>query len=151
MKPTSKFFCKAPFTEMSIDPRGAILPCCRYKGILSTLKDERIDKAWNNKNYKDLRTSFLNGEKPKECIDCWNAEDSGNESLRQSINWMAKDIDFDSNIVEKPPLYYEFKLSNGCNLKCRMCFYGNSSSIAKETKTLGVRKYLLSNKIIGTR
>ena len=160
MKSTSKFFCKAPFTEMSIDPRGEILPCCRYEGTLSALKDERIDKAWNNKNYKDLRTRFLNGEKPKECIDCWNAEESGNVSLRQSINLMAQDIDFDSNIVEKPPLYYEFKLSNRCNLKCRMCYASNSSSIAKETKinplvilettTPEERKHLLSNKIIGT-
>jgi organic radical activating enzyme len=135
---------------MSIDPRGAILPCCRYMGTMSFLKDERIDLAWNNKNYKDLRTRFLNNEKPKECVDCWNAEDAGDESLRQVINGWSQDIEFDSNIVETPPIYYEFKTTNVCNLKCRMCGSFNSSSIAKETETLEVRNHFLSDKLINS-
>jgi radical SAM protein with 4Fe4S-binding SPASM domain len=143
-------FCKAPFTQMSIDPRGAILPCCRYPKPLAFLKDERIDEAWNNDNFKDLRAKFLNDEKPDECKDCWLAEDSGNESLRSVVNGWAEDYDFDSPVVEDSPLYYEFKTTNVCNLKCRMCGSFNSSSIAKESEPSDVRNFYSSNKILGT-
>tara|TARA_B100000073_G_scaffold320966_1_gene301072 strand:- start:1405 stop:2505 length:1101 start_codon:yes stop_codon:yes gene_type:complete len=143
-------FCKAPFTQMSIDPRGAILPCCRYPKPLAYLKDEKIDDAWNNDNFKELRQRFLDGEKPEECADCWHAEDAGGKSLRWVQNYWAKDMEFDSTEVETPPFFYELKTTNVCNLKCRMCGSFNSSQIAKETETIEVRKHYLSNKIIGT-
>lgn len=145
-----KNFCAAPFTHISIDPRGVLLPCCRYKTPLSNLDNERIDEGWNNQNFQDLRTQFLNDEKPAACSDCWTAEESGNESLRSVINGWAKDKKFNSPIVEDNPIYFEFKTTNVCNLKCRMCGSFNSSQIAKETETIEVRKHFLKHKIIDT-
>ena len=145
-----KNYCAAPFTHISIDPRGVLLPCCRYQTPLSNLDDERIDEGWNNQNFQDLRTQFLNGEKPSGCSDCWRAEESGNQSLRSVINGWAKDKHFDSPVVESPPVYFEFKTTNVCNLKCRMCGSFNSSQIAKETETMETRKHYLKHKIIGT-
>lgn len=145
-----KYFCKAPFTQMSIDPDGAVLPCCRYTKALGYLKDERIDDIWNNQNYKSLRSQFLNGEKPKECADCWHAEESGDKSLRSTQNYWARHMNFKRPEVDTSPLYYEFKTTNVCNLKCRMCGPINSSQIAKEESSIDVRKHYLSNKIIGT-
>ena len=145
-----KYFCKAPFSQISIDPAGKVYPCCRYTKPLGDLKDERIDDIWNNENYKKLRQQFFNGEKPEECNDCWNAEASGNKSLRWVQNFWARKIDYGKTQVDVSPLYYEFKTTNVCNLKCRMCGTINSSQIAKESATPEIRKHYLSNKIIGT-
>lgn len=145
-----KYFCKAPFTQMSIDPDGGVLPCCKYTKALGYLKDERIDDIWNNDNYKKLRSQFLNGEKPEECSDCWHVEDAGGKSLRYAQNSWAKRMNFTRAQVDTSPLYYEFKTTNVCNLKCRMCGPINSSQIAKEESTPEIRKYYLSNKIINT-
>ena len=143
-------FCSAPFTQISIDPRGVLLPCCRYPKPLSDLKDERIDEGWNSKAYQELRQRFLDGEKPEECNDCWHAEESGIESLRQVINFWNKDKTFSSSFVETPPEHWEFKTTNVCNLKCRMCGSFNSSQIAKETESAEVRNHYLAHKLIGT-
>lgn len=147
-----KYLCKAPFTQMSIDPRGAVLPCCRIQEPMGYLKDERIDDIWNNDNYKALRQKFLDGEKPIECTDCWNAEDAGQKSMRhwQNDTRGTADLHFTSSHVNTPPILYEFKTTNVCNLKCRMCGAFNSSQIAKEQSTPEVRKHYLSNKLIGT-
>ena len=145
-----EYFCKAPFTQISIDPRGVLLPCCRYRTPLSKLSEERIDYGWNNNNFRKLRREFLDGKKPIGCSDCWAAEQSGNESLRSVINHWAQDYDFDSDIVLSSPLYYEFKTTNVCNLKCRMCGSFNSSSIAKEQASVEERTFFLQNKILGT-
>jgi len=145
-----KYLCKAPFTQMSIDPRGAVLPCCKYTEPMGYLKDENIEDIWNNENYKELRQRFLNGEKPDECAACWHAEESGDKSLRTTQNYWARKFDFTKTQVDTSPLYYEFKTTNVCNLKCRMCGSFNSSQIAKERETKEVRNHYLSNKIIGT-
>jgi len=145
-----KHYCAAPFTHISIDPRGVLLPCCRYKKPLSNLDEERIDEGWNNQNFQDLRNQFLNGEKPEACSDCWHAEESGNQSLRSVINGWARNKKFDSAIVDEGPVYYEFKTTNVCNLKCRMCGSFNSSQIAKETESIETRKHYLKHKLIGT-
>ncbi len=147
-------FCSAPFTQLSIDPRGVLLPCCRYPKSLSDMKDERIDEGWNNEKFQDLRQRFLDGEKPKECNDCWKAEESGIESLRQVINRWTDDKllpeKFKSAVLDTPPVFWEFKTTNVCNLKCRMCGSFNSSQIAKETETPDVRAHYLAHKILGT-
>lgn len=143
-------FCTAPFTQISIDPRGVLLPCCRYPKPLSDLKDERIDEGWNSAAFQELRQRFLDGEKPKECNDCWHAEDAGMESLREVINHWNKDKTFTSSFVETSPEHWEFKTTNVCNLKCRMCGSFNSSQIAKESETPEVRKHYLDHKLIGT-
>lgn len=148
----TKFFCSAPFTQISIDPRGVLLPCCRFPKPLSDLKDERIDKGWNGKGYQELRQRFLDGEKPEECFDCWHAEDAGMESLREITNKVNNGKTFTSSFVETPPEHWEFKTTNVCNLKCRICGPFNSSQLAKENETVSkeLRNHYLAHKLIGT-
>ena len=142
-------FCKAPFIQLSIDPRGSMMPCCRYQGSPTYLKDQRIDKGWNGPEFQKIRSQFLEGEEPTECKSCWKDEASGDSSLRHVINQWAEKESFDSNIAP-PPQYYEFKTTNVCNLKCRMCSSFNSSSIAKESETKEIRDFWLSDKLINT-
>jgi len=79
---------------------------------------------------KKIRKQFLEGKKPKECVRCWQFENKGLESFRQSFNsaYTTNDIPvgdtFDIRSID-------LRLSNKCNLSCKMCNAHDSNQIAK--------------------
>lgn len=141
----SNTFCSAPWTSISQDVNGSIRPCCRYEQpqlqvdhVMPWMKDRPLEESWNGPEMKRLRQAFINGEKPTECRQCWNEEASGLNSYRQELNSylerypdQIKNYDFTST-ESSAPFYMDLKLSNVCNLKCRMCSPQASSLIQKE-------------------
>lgn len=137
-----------PWFNLSTDVNGSLRPCCKFaqphpknKFQLPNMKDGRIDVLWNSKGFRDLRQAFLDGEKPKECHQCWEEEEAGLSSMRQGV---IKDLDLSSfnftNILESGPKALDLKLSNVCNLKCRICGPTASSTLYKEhKKRYGIR------------
>lgn len=119
---------------------------------MPNMKNGSIDNLWNGPELVALRKAFLNGEQPKECNWCWSEESVGVKSFREKYNKIHPSQP-DSTIAN-PPTHYDLKLSNVCNLKCRMCTPMASSSILKEQKLQGYTfedaDYYLSNKIMGT-
>jgi MoaA/NifB/PqqE/SkfB family radical SAM enzyme len=125
------------------------------------LQDGSIKSLWNGPEMKGLRQAFINGEQPSECIWCWKEEDNNVKSYRQNyIKYHGSDydnIDFSTDYSTAPRVF-DVKLSNVCNLKCRMCNRVASSSILKEEKTyktfsleeIKEQEYWLTNKILGT-
>ena len=125
-----------PFRELYIDHNsGDTTPgyksCCiqtdSYKGTpLSESKDWfRIDDGLVN-----IRKQFLSDKRPSRCISCWKLEDNGSISKRQESNkiYNERRIDpFDTPELE----VIDIRLSNKCNLQCKMCYAGNSDQIAK--------------------
>ena len=151
-------FCQAPWMNISTDVNGSIRPCCRYEQPhkqteykMPWMKDAPLNELWNGNELRSLRQAFLDGNMPKECNWCWSEEDAGIFSFRQSYNRHIVDT---SSTYSPYPLVYDFKLSNVCNLKCRMCGPMASSSILKEDKRHGMKfedeKYWLSEKILNT-
>ena len=59
-------------------------PCC----LFDDGKKFNLDpfKWWDSIDLHALRQQFIQGKRPKGCYKCWNDEDSGKKSLRQSIN-----------------------------------------------------------------
>jgi hypothetical protein len=135
----SKTFCMHPFTGLATREDGAIQVCCRSHPI-SFIQHETLEQAWNNENMQRIRRQVLRGERPKECEPCFSLEDQGVESLRQRhiagvipearINLYPDALDkMDHDFTmpfEIPTM--ELKLNNLCNLKCRMCHPGDSTS-----------------------
>lgn len=125
------------------------------------LQDGSIKSLWNGPEMKGLRRAFLNGEQPADCSWCWKEEDNNVTSYRQRyITEYGSDydnIDFATDYSPNPTVF-DLKLSNVCNLKCRMCGPTASSSILKEEKTYKYftqqdtkeHEYWLTNKILGT-
>ena len=128
-----------PFTGLATREDGAIQACCRSHPI-SFIQHESLEQAWNNENMQRIRRQVLRGERPKECDPCFSLEDQGVESLRQrhiagvipearitlypdALSKMAHDFTMPFEI---PTM--ELKLNNLCNLKCRMCHPGDSTS-----------------------
>ncbi len=123
-----------PFNSLEITPNGTCLVCCkiarpiqRPDGKAYNLLENSIDEVWNSEDLRHLRQRFLSGERPEECQLCWTEEDAGTYSLRQQSNALLKDRR-DSPTVE----YLVLKLSNLCNLKCRICNSEWSTSWAAE-------------------
>ena len=128
-----------PFTGLATREDGAIQVCCRSHPI-SNIQNETLEDAWNNENMQRIRRSVLIGERPPECEPCFSLEDQGVESLRQRhIKGIIPEarINLYPDALEKMNHDYimpfeiptmELKLNNLCNLKCRMCHPGDSTS-----------------------
>lgn len=132
-------FCMHPFTGLATREDGAIQVCCRSHPI-GWIQNETLEEVWNNDNMKRIRKQVLTGYRPKECEPCFSLEDQGVESLRQrhikgeipeariklyprATDAMRSDFTMPFEI---PTM--ELKLNNLCNLKCRMCHPGDSTS-----------------------
>ena len=121
-------FCVAPFVHQSTKTDGSIKACCRSLPEISNINNESLDEAWNNKEIKQLRLDLINGVRNSRCNVCWKLENNGVLSLRQKYNRMYQDRAelvsksmHKDGTVDYKPVWIEFKMSNICNLKCRMC------------------------------
>ena len=49
----------------------------KYRPPSKVDADSNVDKMMNTDAFKEMRLKMINGERPKECSDCWIREDSG--------------------------------------------------------------------------
>ena len=140
MKPDS--FCVMPWVNLSTDVNGSLRPCCKFaqpspnnEYQLPFMYEDRIDILWNDDRYQKLRQAFLDGKRIKECHQCWEEEAAGIVSMRKSHNrkYRIDTMEF-LPFVHQGPVSYDLKLSNVCNLKCRICGPMASSTLFKEHK-----------------
>ena len=158
--------CMAPWAAISTDVNGSIRPCCRFnqpqkqvEHVMPFMTDGTLDELWNSEPLKKLRQAFIDGKTPIECRQCINEEESGLWSYRQEMNSFLEKYPhqkerYDFTSTESPPPFYiDLKLTNVCNLKCRMCSPMASSLIQKEQeKEYGFKgdDYWHANKIVNT-
>jgi len=139
MKDT-KIFCHQPWTNLGVNSKGRIKPCCRWTpneilddfGQEMNVRTHTIEQYKKSKSLQVAKDTFLRGEWPVACERCKQEEDNGVPSKRQ--------MDFDR--WEKDYEGYDFEtggfitanlaLGGTCNLKCIMCRPGISSSWIKE-------------------
>ena len=146
-------FCAAPWSHLYVVPSGEAIPCCYWNH--DYLKDENgfptgntdfgnindydtVNDLMNNSSFKDLRTRFLNGEGHPGCKNCDKHDDAGRhaqsgrnvfntqfltEKTKESVSNTLEDGTAEPNII-----YLDIRFGNICNLKCRMCGHGFSSS-----------------------
>lgn len=136
----SDTFCPAPWLAASSITNGTYRPCCCYK---PTSKDTHWDNTLqeNIDGLSHIRKQLLEGKKPKECDRCWFLEGLGKPSLRNnmlrmfpdSYNEIVNNTDELGGTVLKP-VYFDMKLSNLCNLGCRMCAPNISSVLEMEVR-----------------
>lgn len=138
----SETFCMYPFIHFATTTDGYVKTCCRGLNI-GNINDTDFKDLWNNKSYLSIRKQLLNNGKPEECVRCWAEEEKNIPSMRQR----SRDILFKkfSDQLDKLDEQYnmpfeiktfESKLSNLCNLKCRMCSPLESSSLYSDWKKL---------------
>ena len=158
------FFCPAPWYNLSTDVTGSLRPCCRFlqpdrqsENKMPRMSENTIDKLWNGQEFKILRQRFINNEQPKECEWCWIEENNNVRSYRQNLSDWHKpwwdNIDF-TREEAPPPTSFDFRLTNVCNMKCRICSPQSSSLFLQEQESRGKhfkdKTYWLQNKILHT-
>ena len=130
-------FCIIPWIHLNTEPNGRVKPCCAYFGEeAGNLKDSTLEQIWNNKHLRSMRRSFLQNKIPEGCLTCTKKEDSGGVSYRMAVTERfshhiekAKSNTLPDGTYETfEIIFWDFRFSNICNFKCRMCGPGASSS-----------------------
>jgi MoaA/NifB/PqqE/SkfB family radical SAM enzyme len=138
----SKTFCILPWMHLATTSTGNLRVCCnsvpgdnlirKEDGTPYKLFKDDIQEAWTSETYNTIREQLLNGDRPKMCERCFREEDSGIRSARQNWNskWQEqKEYELIPTFNIK---YVDLRLSNLCNLKCRMCNPYSSNMWVKE-------------------
>lgn len=126
MSKSSESFCILPWLHLYKNMDDGVKLCCTDRGAnIGSLKTDSIQDIRNSKEFNKLRESFLNGEKLSRCGECWQHENNGYRSYRQSMNFAYKDIiEETDNFLPDKPLdirYVDYRPSNICNLACKIC------------------------------
>ena len=146
----NKHFCIQPFVNVTTRIKGQNNVCCNINLKDSNIRNELPVSFFRSDKVKDLQTSLLQGKTRKECSLCWYQEKKAGYSQRTEYNNYYNIKNNQSNeyyekILKKlriykldNPLYFEFHISNLCNLKCLTCNERDSSRFHAENKVLGV-------------
>jgi radical SAM protein with 4Fe4S-binding SPASM domain len=129
-------FCIVPWIHLNTEPNGRVKPCCAYSNEIGDLKETTLEDLWNSDHIKSIRKSFLENNIPNGCLTCTKKEASGSISARQAITGRfqhhvekAKANTHPDGTYEPFEMrYWDFRFSNICNFKCRMCGHGCSST-----------------------
>lgn len=135
-----KNYCALAFDHVMIKTDGTYGICCQH----NTPADRRVNinqhdhGHWQNSDYvQGVRNSFLLDQRHPGCALCWQAEDSGFDSLRTRC---AKEYTLLPRDARRAVKNVEINLGNLCNLRCLMCSESDSSAILAENRKLGINK-----------
>ena len=152
-------FCAAPWTHTYCSPQGERRLCCasreqatwqkQYidadgKGDAEQFSPISLLEHWNSDKMKRIRLQMLNGEAPDECQICnqnilnlYTYKKYFNETLfAHKLEHLVGSTNADGSL-DYLPVSFDYRISNLCNFKCRMCGEQLSSSWESEKRKHG--------------
>jgi len=154
---TSKVFCIYPWIHLNANPDGKAYPCCMTDHYYSVgnCKTNTLSEIWNSDTMKRVRTDMLT-EKPLEgCRRCYEQEESGFFSGRQSANKhhghhikRVAETKADGHLDRFEMAYWDIRFSNLCNLKCRSCGHIYSSQWYQDQAKLAGPEWASQNRVL---
>lgn len=157
----SPYFCVAPWTHTYVSPQGERRLCCASREDASFQKQYidagdtggeyapvALKEHWNSDYMKDIRKRILAGEKIPQCEVC-NSQILNLHTYKQYFTETLFPHKVDNIIASTEPdghyndlpISYDYRISNLCNFKCRMCGDQLSSSWEAENKVHGNPDY----------
>ena len=154
-KDLGPYFCTAPWTHTYVSPQGERRLCCasredasfqkQYIDANDTENNEfapvSLEEHWNSEYMKDIRKRILAGEKISQCDVCNNQILNLHTYKKYFTNTLFphKIDEIIANTKEDgytslQPISYDYRISNLCNFKCRMC--GEQLSSSWETEKI---------------
>ena len=148
------YLCTAPWTHTYVSPQGERRLCCASREEATFQKQyldsgtsegkfepQSLEEHWNSDYMKDIRKRMLSGEKLKQCQVC-NDQVLNLHTYRQYFTETLFPHKIEDIIAttredghyDKMPVSYDYRISNLCNFKCRMCGEQLSSSWEAEKK-----------------
>lgn len=151
----SKMFCMYPWIHLHAWPTGQAFPCCYSDpaGQLGDCRTSSLAEIWNSEETRQLRRNMLTEQPSAACKKCYEMEQAGFFSGRQSankhhghhINYVAQTTEtgqFDKFEMS----YWDIRFSNLCNLSCRSCGHIFSSSWYQDQVELAGPEWRAKNK-----
>lgn len=122
--------CLKLWNHLHINTNGDVLPCCvsDQNRPFGNITEESIDKILNSDKRMFFQKAMLDNKKLSACRKCYEDEKNNIKSHRTPVD--------NVNVNDISITTFDIRLSNLCNLKCRMCTGVYSSKIAKEEQTL---------------
>lgn len=142
---TSKTICIAPWVHLHTWPNNNVYPCCLtpMEETVGNLETNTLKEVWNGDKMKELRLNMIEGERPKSCARCFEQEDHGQGSLRQHLNNtfehhlpLVSKTNKDGSLDDLSIVYWDFRFSNICNMRCRSCGPQLSTGWYEDTKKI---------------
>lgn len=119
-----KWYCPLPFKHAYVDSRG-VAACCQTPRHPVSLE------SWPDNPYlKDLQSTILSGNIPRECHGCVLQEKTQGRSLRTDALKDYNNKKFTDTNID----FVDYRSNNICNFKCRTCEPAFSHGIANEVK-----------------
>jgi len=119
-----------------VDNDGYVALCCKnLKNKLHQyhIKDYKLSEIWNSPEMHSVRQEIASGGEPMGCFKCYDPERDGVRSFRQkALGMINKGVPFEDEKIHA----LDLRLGNVCNLRCVMCFAGNSNKILKDHKQM---------------
>ena len=146
-------FCSIPWTHIAIKNNGSLRLCSHSQsaGEGNTLLHKNgkpltvasiEHEVLNNDTSKQVRLDFLQGRWPEQCKRCQMEHDAGKNSRNlwetvRASQWFTQqdaiDLTWKDGTIGKPVIRdLDLRIGNFCNLRCAMCFPGESSLWYKE-------------------
>lgn len=147
----SPYFCMAPWVHTYISPQSERRMCCasrepaqNFRQYIDTKGSDgqynpiTIQEHWNSDHMKDVRVRMMNGEQLPECANC----DMNPSGAYRDYFWhlfgnyyyhVLGNTEADGT-HDGAPISWDYRISNLCNFKCRMCGDMLSSSWEAEMK-----------------
>jgi MoaA/NifB/PqqE/SkfB family radical SAM enzyme len=153
----SKVFCIYPWIHLNANPDGRAYPCCmtEHSAPVGDCKQNTLSEIWNNDPMKKIRLDMINETPITGCQRCYEQEQSGFFSGRQSANkHHGHHID---RVLETQPdgkldrfemVYWDIRYSNLCNLKCRSCGHIYSSQWYQDQAKLAGPEWAKNNRVL---
>lgn len=154
-KPDTKpeFLCMAPWTHTYLSPQTERRLCCasrepaqNFEQYIDTksgsgeYKPLTLEEHWNSEHIRRVRREMMQGDIPKECEVCNHK--LLNTDVYRSYFWHLTQHHYDriwettdeTGYTTMKPVSWDYRISNLCNFKCRMCGDMLSSSWESEQR-----------------
>jgi hypothetical protein len=151
MKLPPKTLCLAPWTHTYLSPQTERRICCasrepaqNFEQYIDTASGTgqyiplTLEEHWNGEHMRSVRRRMMAGETLPECAVC-NEQLLNTDVYRSYFNrmfehkqdevWLTTDADGSTTMK---PISWDYRFSNLCNFKCRMCGDMLSSSWESE-------------------
>lgn len=130
--------CLMPWVHLYIDSQGLVKACCNANITFGNINEQTLDEIWNGEAIARFREQTRSGVEDKRCLVCFKKEKSGKQSIRTET--LSRFLDYLTRVNESgkvaSPVYLDIRYSNICNLRCRTCWHGASSSWFEEARML---------------
>lgn len=143
----SQAFCMKPWVHLFVSQYGSVVPCCLTpwdkNQSLGDINERTVQEIWNGAEMKQFRSKLLKDQKDDRCKQCYQSERVGLKSTRQMTNALyshkldwVKETKSTGYSANSKPIFWDIRISNLCNFKCRICGHHSSSQWYNDAKAL---------------